>query len=184
MCSKCGLGLRCSSKALWSRPTYLLLFRCLCNNHMYCPCDAAIARRRKVALEIRLGKIMNPPKHTPVLDCLAPARAVGASSVPASMPQPSANIVDVPAFNFVNVVPAGPVPAAVELHDVPLINAPTIPLNFNVDAPPFIPNAPLSPDITIEVEDWIDSPASSSVPVPVARVKQSKKRRHRPALFL
>ena len=71
--------------------------RCLCNNHMYCPCDAAIARRRKVALEIRLGKIMNPPKHTPVLDCLAPARAVGAiSSVPASMPQPPVNIVDVP----------------------------------------------------------------------------------------
>ena len=74
---------------------------------MYCPCDAAIARRRKVALEIRLGKILNPPKHTPVLDCLAPARAVGAiSSVPASMPQP-VNIVDVPAVNFVNVVPAG-----------------------------------------------------------------------------
>ena len=96
------------------------------------------------------------------------------------MPQPPVNIVDVPAVNFVNVVPAGPVPAAVELHDVPLINAPTIPLNFNVDAPAFIPNAPLSPDITIEVEDWIDSPVSSSVPVPVARVKKSK-RRHRPA---
>ena len=102
---------------------------------VFCPCDAAIARRRKVALEIRLGKIMNPPKHTPVLDCLAPACAVGASSVPASMPQPSVNIVDVPAVNFVNVVPAGPVPAAVEVHDVPPINASTIPLNFNVDAP-------------------------------------------------
>ena len=53
------------------------------------------------------------------------------------MPQP-VNIVDVPAVNFVNVVPAGPVLAAVNLHDVPLINAPTIPLNFNVDAPAFV----------------------------------------------
>ena len=31
------------------------------------------------------------------------------------------------------------------------------------------------------MEDWIDSPGSSTVPVPVARVKRTKKRRHRPA---
>src|ERR1700739_1615646 len=101
MCSKCGLGLDAHLKRCGRDQLICCSFclRCLCNNHMYCPCDAAIARRRKVALEIRLGKIMNPPKHTPVLDCLAPARAVGAiSSVPVSMPQPSVNIVDVPAF--------------------------------------------------------------------------------------
>ena len=44
-----------------------------------------------------------------------------------------------------------------------------------------LPAVPISPDITIEVEDWIDSPVSSTVPVPVVRVKKTKKRRHRPA---
>ena len=31
------------------------------------------------------------------------------------------------------------------------------------------------------MEDWIDSPVSSSVPAPVVRAKKTKKRRHRPA---
>jgi len=39
--------------------------RCLCVRHMYCPCDVAIQRRRKVAMEVLEGKIARPPRVPP-----------------------------------------------------------------------------------------------------------------------
>jgi len=44
--------------------------RCLCARHMYCPCDAAINRRRIVATDVLQGKIARPPRGATVLDGL------------------------------------------------------------------------------------------------------------------
>ena len=177
-----------------------VLFVCACYAIVICIVRAMLLRRRlQVARDIRSGKIKVPSRSAPVLDC------DGKFKFPSPVLDSSVSVcvndvkvpVSAPVTSIASALPSNSATTPINLTTaVPLVvniieaSASSVqPVNVavltgSVPARPLSHinvSLPISPDITIEVEDWIDSPVSSSVPMPAVRVKRTKKRKHRPA---